>query len=271
MAKITDIELFKLLIPEFEAHKEILEEVILEITESIKSIGIIEPLIVRPKDKEFEIVAGCIRYRCAKLAGLKTAPCIILNLGDQAAEEVKLHENLKRLPLDHVDQGNTFVMLREKFSMTEEGISKIVGKSVAYVSQHIALVSQDEELVSAVCEGRLSFSQSRELMQVDDKIERRRLQHYCENEGATVEVLRSWVKNYKNSLITNPPPADSGESSSYIPDRPQDWRSCQACDKPTEIKHIRQLILCPRCDTAIRNAILEEKSKNTPKNIPPDA
>ncbi|GAJ09328.1 unnamed protein product, partial [marine sediment metagenome] len=177
----------------FEAHKEIPEDVILEITESIKSIGIIEPLIVRPKNGEFEIVAGCIRYRCAKLAGLKTAPCIILILGDQAAEEVKLHENLKRLSLDHVDQGNTFVMLREKHSMTEEGISKIVGKSQGYVSQHIALVSQDNDLVSAVRYKRITFSQAREIMTVKDKRYRQYLQKTCEDGGLTTELMRVWI------------------------------------------------------------------------------
>ncbi|GAI66624.1 unnamed protein product, partial [marine sediment metagenome] len=118
MSKITYIELSKLLIPEFEAHKQIPDEYITEITESIKTLGIIEPLIVRPKDKEFEIVAGCIRYRCAKIAGLKSAPCIIIGLDDKAAEILKIHENIKRVPLDHIDQGNTFLMMREKYSMT---------------------------------------------------------------------------------------------------------------------------------------------------------
>ncbi|GAJ11233.1 unnamed protein product, partial [marine sediment metagenome] len=201
---------------------------------------------------------------------LKSAPCIIIGLDDKAAEILKIHENIKRVPLDHIDQGNTFLMMREKYSMTVHEISALVGKSIGYVSDHISLVSQDEELIRAVREKRTSFSQARELMKVDDKTERRRLQLYCENDGATVEVLSRWIKDYKNSLLKNSPPGESKESVSYIPDRPQDWRSCQACDKATEIKHIRQLILCPSCDTAIRNAILEEKSKNTQNNKSPD-
>ena len=264
MAKITYLNLADLTMPDFEAHKQIPDDYIAEITESIKSLGILEPLLVRRKNKEFEIIAGCVRYRCAKIAGLKSAPCIILGLDDKAAEIVKIHENIKRIPLDHIDQGNSFVMMREKFSMTENDIAAIVGKSVPYVSQHISLVSQDEELIRSVREKRLSFSQARELMKVDDKTERHRLQLYCENDGATVEVLKRWIQDYKNSLLRNSPVPDSEESLSYIPDRPQDFRICQACDKAIEIKHIRQIILCPTCDTAIRNAILEEKSKNIP-------
>ncbi len=270
MSKISYIELSKLLLPEFEAHKQIPDEYISEISGSIKKLGILEPLLVRPIDEDFEIVAGCIRYRCAKIAGLKSAPCIILSLNDKEAEEVKLHENIKRVPLDHIDQGNTFVMMRDKFSMTENDIALSFGKSVAYISQHVSLVSQDEDLILSVREGRLSFSQARELLQINDKTERRRLRLYCENDGATVEVLRNWIRDYKNSLLADTPVSESKESVSYIQDRPQDWRSCQACGKATEIKHIRQLILCPPCDIAIRNAILEEKSEITRENTDRD-
>ncbi|GAI64761.1 unnamed protein product [marine sediment metagenome] len=271
MSKIIYIELSKLLIPEFEAHKQIPDEYITEITESIKTLGIIEPLIVRKIDKDYEIVAGCIRYRCAKIAGLKSAPCIILGLDKKAAEILKIHENIKRVPLDHIDQGNTFVMMREEFSMTEQDIASLVGKSLSYVSQHISLVSQDEELIRAVREKKISFSQARLLMTVPDKSKRRGWLFTCQNSGATSETLEVWIRDWKNSLITNPPPADSGESVSYVSQTLQYLRSCQACDKPTEINHIRQLILCLPCYTAIFNAILDEKSKVSQNNTPPDA
>jgi len=76
MSQIKYINLADLTIPDFEAHKFIEDNYILEITESIKTVGIIEPLIVRSKNDQLEIIAGCVRYRCAKLAGLKAAPCI---------------------------------------------------------------------------------------------------------------------------------------------------------------------------------------------------
>ncbi len=271
MTKITYINIADLELPEFEAHKLAPDEHIAEITESIKSIGIIEPLIVRKKGKTFEIVAGCIRYRCAKIAGLKSAPCLITSLNDKQAEVLKLHENIKRIPLDHVDQGNTFVMMRDKFNLTENDISSIVGKSIAYVSQHITLVSQDEELIRAVRENSISFSQARELLKIDDKKERRKLMIYCMNDGATVEVLKSWIKDYKNSLILNTPVTKAEDSISYIPERIQDWRSCQACSKPTLIKDIKQSFFCPPCDQAIKQAIIEEKSQISDKNTSPDA
>lgn len=271
MSKITHINLSDLSMPDFEAHKQVSDDHIAEITQSIKEIGIIEPIIVRKKDKSYEIIAGCIRYRCAKIAGLKSAPCIILSLDDKAAEVMKIHENIKRIPLDHVDQGNTFVMMRDKFLMTENDISAIVGKSIAYISQHISLVSHDEELIRAVRDKRISFSQARELMKVDDRSERHRLLRFCENEGATVEVLKNWIKDYKNSKLLKSPVSDSGESTSYIQERPQDWRTCQACLKATNISDIRQLFLCPPCESALKIAFSEQKSEILDNNKPPDA
>ncbi|MBA7483571.1 Nucleoid occlusion protein [subsurface metagenome] len=269
MSKIIYINLSDLTMPEFEAHKQIPDDYIAEITQSIKDIGIIEPLIVRKKEKSYEIIVGCIRYRCAKIAGLKSVPAIILSLDDKAAEVMKIHENIKRIPLDHVDQGNTFVMMRDKFLMTENDISAIVGKSIAYISQHISLVSHDEELIRAVREKMISFSQARELMKVDDKVERRRLLLFCQNEGATVEVLKTWIKDYKNSKLLESPVSDSGDSTPYHQDRVQDWRTCQACGKATNISDIRQLFLCPPCESALKKAFSEEKSDISQNNKHP--
>ncbi|GAH40191.1 unnamed protein product, partial [marine sediment metagenome] len=192
-------------------------------------------------------------------------------LDDKAAEIVKLHENIKRIPLDHIDQGNSFVMMREKFSLTESDIAAIVGKSVSYVSQHVSLVSQDEDLIRSVRDRKISFSQARELMAVNDTTERRRLRLICEESGATVEVLRTWIKDHEKSLLINPPSSLSDDSFSYVPDQHQDWRSCAACGKATEIKHIRLVYYCPECDFAIKKAIFEEKSLNTPKNTNEDS
>lgn len=271
MAKITYINLADLSMPEFESHKQIPDDDIAEITQSIKDLGIIEPLIVRKKDKSYQIIAGCIRYRCAKIAGLKSAPCIILSLDDKAAEVMKIHENIKRVPLDHIDQGNTFVMMRDEYLMTESDISSIVGKSIAYISQHISLVSHDEELIIAVREKRISFSQARELMKVDDRPERRRLLLYCQNDGATVEVLQNWIKDYKNSKLLESPVSESVESLSYHQERPQDWRTCQACGKATNISDVRQLFLCPPCESALKQAFSEQKSEISQNNKPPES
>jgi len=263
MGQIKYINLSDLQLPEFEAHNLIDPDQFQEITYSIKEIGIIEPLIVRKIDKHHEIVAGCIRYRAAKLAGLKAVPCIILRLDDDQAEIMKLHENIKRVNLDHVDQGQTFFMMQKKFKMTEEDIAQSSGKSLGYISQHISLVSQYSELSSAVKEGSLSFSQARELFNVKDINTRKQLITHCQNDGATVRVLKSWIKEHNDREAADPNNTHSVPTSEFKYEPVKDFRLCAACEKEVPLGHIRQVFYCPTCHEAIKQALSEEKSKQT--------
>jgi len=263
MTKLTYINLSDLDLPEFEAHTNIDDNKLLEISESIKSIGVLEPLLVRKIKKRFEIVVGCLRYRASRLAGLKAVPCIVLSIDDKQAEIIKAHENLKRVSLDHIDQGNTFIMMMEKFKMTEEDISKIIGKSISYISNHINLVSQDPELSAAVKNGSLSFSQARELLQVPDLLTRKQFQSYCQNEGATVQVLKGWIREYKSSQVINPTPEEDNQEETIQYPTTYDPRKCEACLKPIPSGDIRQLILCTPCHQALKHALTEEKQKDT--------
>ncbi len=259
MSQIQYVNLADLNLPAFEAHKNIQPDQILELSESIKSIGIIEPLIIRTTEIGLEIVAGCLRYHAAKLAGLKAAPCLNMSLDPLAAEIIKLHENIKRIPLDHIDQGNTFVMMQETFKMSESVIADHACKSISYVSQHISLVRQDNELTLAVKEKRISFSQARELMRVDDPAERRRLLLFCQHNGASISVLKGWVQDH----LRDSTPAPAAESVNTPPptfdNNPHVSRFCQACDKSIDISVIRQVFFCPDCDNAIKHAISSEK------------
>ncbi len=261
MTKLTHINLSDLDLPEFEAHSNIDEIKLREISDSIKEIGVLEPLLVRKIKKRYEIIVGCLRFKAAALAGLKAVPCIVLSIDDKQSEIIKAHENLKRIDLDHVDQGNTFIMMRSKFDMTEETISNIVGKSISYISNHINLVTQDNVLTSAVKNGSLPFSHARELLQVPDISTRRQFQAYCENEGATISVLRQWIREDKNSHVVNPPGATQSTEQTYQYPSTYEGRKCEACTKSIPAGEIRLLILCTPCHQALIIALSEEKSK----------
>lgn len=263
MSKIIYVNLADLNLPEFQAHTKIPEAQLTEIVESIRDIGIIEPLIITDTKDGFEIVAGCVRYLAALRAGLKAAPCINMSLDPKAAEIIKLHENIKRIPLDHVDQGTTFLMMMEEYDMTEQSISDVTGKSIAYISQHISLVNFCVDLTAEVKQGNISFSQARELMRVDDKSHRDELLRYCKDDGASVQVLHTWVQDFLRKPISISTPDDLPIPSS-VDDLPHDLiRQCEACDVNVPISHIRQVFYCPKCHNAIKTAINEEKTKST--------
>ncbi|MBA7477069.1 Nucleoid occlusion protein [subsurface metagenome] len=271
MSKITFVNLGDLELPEFQAHRNIPIEDIQEISDSIKSIGVIEPLIIRKTDHGLEIVAGCVRYHAAILAGLKAVPCIVMSLDSKSAEVLKLHENVKRIPLDHVDQGHTFLNMMETFSMTEKDISECSGKSIAYVSQHISLVRFDNKLIDAVKSSSISFSQARELMRVDDISERNRLLSFVQHDGATVQVLQRWVQEYLRKMSPAIQPNPEIPDSSLEHNDPHISRFCEACGKSVEISKIRQVFYCPVCHHSIKNAISEEKNRISSKSPEKDS
>jgi len=271
MSRITFVNLGDLLLPSFQAHSNTSPEHIQEIAESIKTLGVIEPLIIRKTKQGLEIVAGCVRYHAAMLAGLKAVPCIVMSLDPKSAEVLKLHENVKRIPLDHVDQGLTFLNMIETFGMSEKDISECSGKSVSYVSQHISLIRQSNELTSSVKDGSITFSQARELMRINDPSERKRLLIYCQQNGATVQVLQRWVQESISFLSLSTPAEDTPDDPSQDHNDPHIARLCEACGKSVEISKIRQVFYCPLCYHSIKNAISEEKNRLSPNTPEKDS
>ena len=168
MSKIKYVRLDKLNQPEFDGrltHSPVEDD---ELRDSIRELGILEPLLVKDTENGYEIISGNRRFIQAGRAGLPAAPCIIFKTNGAEADKIQLHENIKRLPLSHVDQAYTFAHLIKKYTMTEQQVSTLVGKSIAYVSQHLSLLQCDDYLVQAVQDGRVNFSVARELMQCKD-------------------------------------------------------------------------------------------------------
>ena len=274
MAEISHVNLSDLNLPEFQAHKNVPPQYIKEISESIKSIGVIEPLIVRKTKHGIEIVAGCIRYHAAKLAGQKAVPCLFVSLDHKASEILKLHENIKRIPLNHVDQGYTFLMMLNTFNMSEQNIADSVGKSVSYISQHISLVRLGADLIDYVRSGELPFSHARELIRLSNKSERKRLLSSCLESGVSFKYLQEWINNSLRNSSISPSQDSSTQDLSHSSESPKHSYSCEACHRPIKTSEITQAIFCPTCHHAILSAIAEERqelSSKTPENDSEDA
>ena len=268
MDKITEVNLSDLSLPSFQLHSDIPQHHIQEIAESIKSIDIIEPLIVRHTDNGLEIVCGCVRFKASILAGRKSVPCIIKSLSPEQAEFLKIHENLKRLPPNDVDQGNFFIMLIDEFGMTTQAISEHVGKSRPYVSQRISLVRLYSDLIDSVKDGSISFSQARQLMRLNDPSLRKYYLQSCVNSGVSVYFLTQWIDDQLRKPDPLPPAADSPPDESTPQNGLYLHRNCESCGNSFEIVNIRHVFFCIDCRKLILDAISENKhrlSSNTPE------
>lgn len=227
--------------------------------ESIRELGILEPLIVKEVTDGYEIVAGNRRFIQGGRAGLASVPCVIVKTTGAASEKIKIHENLHRLPLSHIDQGYTFAHLIKEYKMTEEKIALLSGRSIAYISQHLSLIQTDPIIINAVSDGRINFSVARELMRCKDTDERNRLQSFIETSGASQNTVRTWVDESNRETETvnhqirevNPNPT---LKSPQIPLYP-----CSICNTPTSIIDLKTVKFCPGCHFLFFSEIEQDK------------
>lgn len=141
------------------------EEALQELASSIREKGVLQPILVRPKGPDsYEIIAGERRWRAAQLAGIHEIPVVIRDLTDGQVLEVALIENIQREDLNPVEEARAFKALIDKFSHTQEQLSRAVGKSRSHVANSLRLLSLPAPVMVLLEEGKLSAGHARTLI-----------------------------------------------------------------------------------------------------------
>ena len=145
------------------------EDALAELAASIGARGMLQPILVRPReDDTYEIVAGERRWRAAQRAQLHEVPVVIRELNDTEAAEIALIENVQRVDLNPVEEAEAYQRLADHYGRTQEQISKAVGKSRSHVANIMRLLSLPERSLAAVKAGEISMGHARALLAVDD-------------------------------------------------------------------------------------------------------
>ncbi|MBR4893260.1 MAG: ParB/RepB/Spo0J family partition protein [Clostridia bacterium] len=183
-----------------QPRKNFDKEALDSLTSSIKEIGVILPIIVVKKDSgRYQIIAGERRWRAAKLAGLKTIPAIIKNYEEKEAAEVALIENLQREDLNPIEEAKGYKSLIDGFSMTQEEISKRVGKSRSAITNSLRILNLPEKIIKYLITGEISQGHGRALLSVNDDNLKIELADKIIKEGLNVRQVESLVKNISNT------------------------------------------------------------------------
>lgn len=138
-----------------------------ELVESIKQYGIIQPLIVSQSDGKYELIAGERRLRAAKIVGLKEAPVIVRDVGEQEKLEVSLIENLQREDLNPIETGLAYRKLIDEFNLTQEEVAKKVAKARPSVTNALRFLNLPEEIQTALMENKISEGHAKYLVGLD--------------------------------------------------------------------------------------------------------
>lgn len=168
---------------------------IAELTESIKTHGIIQPLILRKsEDGLYIIVAGERRWRAAKLAGLKEVPAIVMDLSEKEVLEISLIENIQRQDLNPIEEALAYKKLLSEFKLTQEDLSKRIGKSRTAITNTMRLMNLDNRVQQYIIEGIISEGHGRALLGIKDEEIQYELSQKVIDENLSVRELERLVK-----------------------------------------------------------------------------
>ncbi|MEN8078981.1 ParB/RepB/Spo0J family partition protein [Clostridioides difficile] len=200
-----------------QPRKSFDDEKIMELAESIKSNGIIQPLILRKDKNEYIIVAGERRWRAAKSIGVKEVPAIVMELTDKQVLEISLIENIQREDLNSIEEAVAYKKLIDDFNLTQEELSKRIGKSRVAITNTLRLLNLSEDVQQYLIEGVISEGHGRALLGITDSKKQCELAQSVIDDKLSVRELELLIRKVKTDT-RKPKTKSSNEGNPYYKD-----------------------------------------------------
>lgn len=177
-----------------QPRKKFDEDELLELAESIKIHGVIQPIILTKRGKRYEIIAGERRWRASKLAGLTKIPAVIREYTDKEIMEVSLIENIQRQDLNPIEEAVAFKNLIDEYKMKQDDLAERVSKSRSAITNALRLLKLDDKVKAMLAEGLISTGHARALLAVEDKNKQQVLATKIFDEKLSVRETEKLVK-----------------------------------------------------------------------------
>ena len=181
-----------------QPRKNFEEDALLELADSIKQFGVLQPLLVRKRKDYFEIIAGERRWRAAKMAGVKEVPVIVKDYTEQEIVEISLIENIQRENLNPIEEAMAFKKLLEEFNLKQDEVAERVSKSRTAVTNSMRLLKLDEKVQQMIIDDMISTGHARALLAIDDHEQQYILANKIFDEKLSVRETEKLIKELKN-------------------------------------------------------------------------
>lgn len=202
LQKVLSISIVDIDASEGNPRKSFDEDSLKDLAESIKLYGIIQPIVLTKNDKRYEIVAGERRYRAAKIAGLTEVPAIIKELDEKSKDMISMVENIQRKDLNPYEEAMAYDNIMKDYSLTQAGLSEVIGKSRTYIANMVRLLSLDNLTIKELEEGNITSTQARALLTVDDITLRNKYLQMLINKEITVNEVERRASR-KRSVVNS--------------------------------------------------------------------
>ena len=178
-----------------QPRKNFDEDALMELAESIKQHGLLQPILVQDRKDHYEIIAGERRWRAAKLAGLKEVPVIIKNLSEQEIVEISLIENIQRENLNPIEEAQAYKKLLNEFNLKQDEVAERVSKSRTAVTNSMRLLKLCDEVQQMVINEMISTGHARALLAIEDPEQQYSIAQRVFDEKLSVREVEKLVKN----------------------------------------------------------------------------
>lgn len=195
---VTELDINKIYPNPNQPRKHFDEEALQELSSSIKTHGVIQPLVVNKTADGYMIIAGERRWRASNMAGLATVPVVIKNYTEKQVKEISIIENLQREDLNPIEAARAIKQLMDEYNLTQEVVSDRIGKSRSSIANTLRLLSLYPDVIKMIEDGRLSSGHARSLVVVDDTTQQIKLAKQAADGKMSVRDLEKAVKNYLN-------------------------------------------------------------------------
>lgn len=189
----------------FQPRTRFREEALEELARSIRSSGIVQPLVVRKIGHRYQLIAGERRWRAAQRAGIARVPAVVRNVRDEMALEMTLVENLQREDLNPIEQARAFERLMDEFHLTQEEVADRTGKDRATIANSVRLLRLEEPIQELLEEGRLTAGHGRALLAISEAKDRLELARRIARGGMTVRQVERFAARADRAKPETPP------------------------------------------------------------------
>ena len=191
-----------------QPRKKFDEDALLELSESIKQFGVLQPLLVTQRDDYYEIIAGERRWRAAKLAGVKEVPVIVKKLTEQEIMIISLLENIQREDLNPIEEAQGYKRLIEEFNLKQDEVAEQVSKSRTAVTNAMRLLKLNEKVQQMLIDEMLTTGHARALLAIEDQEKQYEIAQRIFDEKLSVRDTEKLVKNIHNEKPDSPAAAN---------------------------------------------------------------
>ena len=205
----------------FQPRLKFDEEKLSELSDSIRKYGVIQPIVVRPVNGKYEIIAGERRYKASMMAGRTTIPAVIVNLSDRDSEEIALLENIQRQQLSPIEEAVSYKRILDMGYITQDELAKKLGKAQSTIANKVRLLNLDDEVQEALLENKISERHARSLLRLSDKADQVKMLHRIINERLTVKMTDNEIaklKEEKNKQVSKQVQTDNNNIESMFGD-----------------------------------------------------